>query len=195
MDLWPPEPIDGVWSPAAHRSTHQVCHVRVNGLRFFEWEPILNCTSVGRGGGGVTVVVESRACPGCQRRGTLEHILSCCLEAHWGGGWWGKGLTAGITTEVLKVISRHHLERNRFHQGRVRGVSSSFQDLLLHTTGLLPGAGHWELTDDPRKQLKFPGNVACHNTEAGHGTALRSFKAGHPLENTHTVPWENNEES
>ncbi|KAK0145691.1 hypothetical protein N1851_015413 [Merluccius polli] len=107
-------------------------------------------------------LAESPACPLCQRRGSLEHILSCCPKALGEGRYrWrhdqvlkviAETISSGITLSKQQQPARHSIafiKAGERPQHRPRQVG-----------GLLTTARDWQLKVDLGRQLKVPHTIA-----------------------------------
>ena len=135
--------------------------------------------------------VESPACALCQKRGTLEHILSCCP----------RGLSEGRYRwrhdQVLKAVA-NTISSGITHCKRLRPVRKTISFVRAgeetpatartSSSGLLAKAQDWELKVDLGKQLKFPENVAT--TSLRPDLVLTSASSKQVVLLELTVPWE-----
>lgn len=105
-------------------------------------------------------LAESPACPMCSKRGTLEHILSCCTMA------LGEGRYRWRHDQVLKTIAEAistGLEwAKQFHPSKkiiafVRGGEQVIP-ARRSPAGILISARDWQLLVDLEWQLKFPSH-------------------------------------
>ncbi|KAJ8014697.1 hypothetical protein DPEC_G00018340 [Dallia pectoralis] len=136
-------------------------------------------------------LVESPACILCLKRGTLEHIISCCSKA------LGEGRYRWRHDQVLKAIARTitcgigHCKRLRSVKKTITFVRAGEKPLLAARTtssGLLATAQDWELEVDLGKRLKFPGTAAT--TSLRPDMLLISETSKHIILLELTVPWE-----
>ncbi|XP_067284127.1 uncharacterized protein [Pseudorasbora parva] len=136
-------------------------------------------------------LVESPACTLCLRRGTLEHILSCCPKA------LGEGRYRWRHDQVLKVIANtiscgiDHCKRLRPVKNTIAFVRAGDKPPLAAratSSGLLATARDWELKADLGKQLKFPEAVATSTLRPDMLLISETSKQIVLLELT--VPWE-----
>ncbi|XP_028292553.1 uncharacterized protein LOC114455485 [Gouania willdenowi] len=134
---------------------------------------------------------ETPACPLCQRRGTLEHILSCCSKA------LGEGRYRWRHDQVLKAIA-NSICCGISHSKSLRPVKKSITfvragEKVVVTTqntspGLLATARDWVLKVDLGKQLKFPEEVA--KTTLRPDIVITSVATKQVVLLELTVPWE-----
>ncbi|KAL3970378.1 polycystin 1L2 [Sarotherodon galilaeus] len=121
--------------------------------------------------------VETPGCLLCQKRGTLEHILSCCSKA------LGEGRYRWQHVQVPKAVVDSSCSHNK-------SASQEKPAAPLRNTspGLLATANDWELRVDLAKQLKFPEAVAKTTLRPDIIVTSVVFKQVILLELT--VPWE-----
>ncbi|XP_073696141.1 uncharacterized protein [Garra rufa] len=135
-------------------------------------------------------MVETPACPLCQRRGTLEHILSCCPKALGEGRYrWRhdqvlKAVADSICSGISHSKSLHPVKTTAF----VRAGEKSTPAARGTSSGLLATARDWELSVDLGKQLKFPETVAI--TTLRPDIVLTSEASKQVIILELTVPWE-----
>ncbi|KAJ8014240.1 hypothetical protein DPEC_G00038200 [Dallia pectoralis] len=136
-------------------------------------------------------LLESPACILCLKRGTLEHIISCCSKA------LGEGRYRWRHDQVLKAIENTitcgigHCKRLRSVKKTITFVRSGEKPLLAAratSSGLLPTAQDWELDVDLGKQLNFPGTAATTSLRPDMLLISETSKQIILLELT--VPWE-----
>ncbi|KAJ8011882.1 hypothetical protein DPEC_G00062900 [Dallia pectoralis] len=105
--------------------------------------------------------VESPACPLCFKRGTLEHILSCCSKA------LGEGRYRWRHDQVLKAITEaiaagvEWAKSSRPSKQAITFIRAGEQPRPAAKTsaGLLATARDWQLLVDLEQQLKFPTHL------------------------------------
>lgn len=135
--------------------------------------------------------VESPACPLCQRKGTLEHVLSCCPVA------LGEGRYRWRHDQVLKTVANaiwDGINKNKSLRPAnktiafIRAGEKPAAASRNTTNGLLTTARDWELKVDLGRQLKFPEAVA--ETPLRPDMVLISGAAKKVVLLELTVPWE-----
>ena len=129
-------------------------------------------------------------CKLCQRRGTMEHILSCCPKALGEGRYrWRhdqvlKSLADSICTAIqnskAQVAPKQSITFVRAGQKANHQPKSS--------GGLLATARDWQLQVDLGRQLKIPANIATTSLRPDMVLTSESTKQVVLLELT--VPWE-----
>lgn len=134
--------------------------------------------------------VETPACPLCQGRGSLEHILSSCPKA------LGDGRYRWRHDQVLKVIAESisaAIVQSKCLQPPTRVISfvKAGEQPPPRTkvqAGLLGTARDWQLNVDLGKQLKFPENIV--ETTLRPDIVLLSNTSKQVVMLELTVPWE-----
>lgn len=134
--------------------------------------------------------VESPACPLCSRRGTLEHILSCCPKA------LGEGRYRWRHDQVLKAIAEaiavgvEWAKRSRPSKQAITFIRAGEQPRPAEKTsaGILATARDWQLLVDLEQQLKFPNHIVTTTLRPDIVLLSESTKQVVLLELT--VPWE-----
>ncbi|XP_074527636.1 uncharacterized protein LOC141791255 [Halichoeres trimaculatus] len=134
--------------------------------------------------------VETPACPLCQGRGSLEHILSSCPRA------LGDGRYRWRHDQVLKAVAESinaAIDQSRRLQPPTRAipfVKAGEQPPLSRKTptGLLGTARDWQLRVDLGRQLKFPENIV--ETTLRPDIILSSATSKQVVLLELTVPWE-----
>ncbi|XP_051969484.1 LOW QUALITY PROTEIN: uncharacterized protein LOC127634119 [Xyrauchen texanus] len=134
--------------------------------------------------------VESPACPLCSKRGTLEHILSCCSKA------LGEGRYRWRHDQVLKAIAEaiatgvEWAKHSRPSKQAITFVRAGEQPKPAANTsaGILATARDWQLLVDLERQLKFPNHVVTTSLRPDVVLLSESTKQVVLLELT--VPWE-----
>ncbi|XP_041848076.1 uncharacterized protein LOC121644290 [Melanotaenia boesemani] len=113
--------------------------------------------------------VETPTCTLCQKRGTLEHIFSCCLRA------LGEGRYRWIHDQFLKAVA-DAICSGINHSKSLRPVRNTITFIRAGekpgaasrntSPGLLATARDWEFKVDLGKQLKIPEVVAKTTSHA-----------------------------
>lgn len=135
-------------------------------------------------------LADTPECKLCLRRGTLEHILSCCPKALGEGRYrWRhdqvlKSLADSICTAILnsKTQAAPKQSITFIRAGQKANHQPNSQG------GLLATARDWQLQVDVGKQLKFPANIATTSLRPDMVLTSESTKQVVLLELT--VPWE-----
>lgn len=107
-------------------------------------------------------LVDTAACPLCQRKGTLEHIMSCCPKA------LGDGRYQWRHDQVLKTIAESicsgiaSCQRSKPMKKVINFIRAGEKQKTTSrtTSGLLNTAQDWQLSVDLGSQLKVPQHVA-----------------------------------
>ena len=107
-------------------------------------------------------IAENPACPLCSKRGTLEHILSCCTRA------LGDGRYRWRHDQVLKTIAEAisaglaWAKQFRPSKKTIAFVRAGDKPTPARRTsaGILMSARDWQLLVDLEHQLKFPSDIA-----------------------------------
>ncbi len=128
--------------------------------------------------------VESPACPLCFRRGTLEHILSCCTKA-LGEGWY-----RWRHYQVLKAIVEgvEWAKHSRPSKQTFIRAGEQPRPAAKTSAGILATASDWQLLVDLEQQLKFPNRIVTTTFRPNVVLLSESTKQVVLLELT--VPWE-----
>lgn len=134
--------------------------------------------------------VETPACPLCQRRGTLEHILNCCPKAlgeryyRWRHDQVLKAIADFICSGISHIKSLRPVKNTiAFIRAGERSAAAARNTF----SGLLAMAHDWELGVDLGKQLKFPEAVAKTTLRPDILTSVASKQV---ILLELTVPWE-----
>ncbi|XP_060744927.1 uncharacterized protein LOC132858560 [Tachysurus vachellii] len=135
-------------------------------------------------------LVDTPGCVLCQRKGTLEHILSCCPRA------LGEGRYRWRHDQVLKTIAENiQATINNCWKSKHPKQTISFiragekpERSARVTSGLLNTAQDWQLKVDLCRQLKFPQHVV--NTTLRPDIVLVSEGTKNLVMLELTVPWE-----
>lgn len=94
---------------------------------------------------------ETPLCSLCQKAGSLEHILNCCLRALGDGCYrWRHEQVLQVIAEVISTWitpSKHQQPTRQSQQPRSQAE------------GLLATAQEWQLMVDLGRQFKFPENI------------------------------------
>lgn len=135
--------------------------------------------------------VETPACPLCQRRGTLEHILSCCPKALGKGRyrWRHDQVQKAIAGSICGGISH---SKNVFPVKNIITFVKPGEKPLVAArntlSSLLATARDWELCVDVGRQLKFLEEVT--RTTLRPDMVLTSVATRQVILLELTVPWE-----
>ncbi|XP_061772124.1 uncharacterized protein LOC133562186 [Nerophis ophidion] len=134
--------------------------------------------------------VETPGCPLCQRRGTLEHILSCCPKALGEGRyrWRHDQVLKAIADAICRGVSHSKSLRPVKSTAFIKAGEKSTPAARNTSSGLLATARDWELSVDLGKQLKFPDVVA--KTTLRPDIVLTSVASKQVILLELTVPWE-----
>ena len=134
--------------------------------------------------------VETPACALCQRRGTLQHILSCCPKALGEGRyrWRHDQVLKAIADSIHSGISHSKSLRPVKNTAFIRAGEKPTPASRNTSSGLLATARDWELAVDLGKQLKFPEVVAT--TTLRPDIVLTSVASKQVILLELTVPWE-----
>ncbi|XP_038147774.1 uncharacterized protein LOC119787807 [Cyprinodon tularosa] len=135
-------------------------------------------------------LIESPACQLCQRKGSLEHILSCCPKALGDGRYrWrhdqvlraiADTIFTGINTSKSQPLSRSMIAFVR--------AGEKLQPSKKTQGGLLTTARDWQLLVDLGRQLRFPDYIAATTLRPDMVLSSNSTRQVVLLELT--VPWE-----
>ncbi|XP_061747756.1 uncharacterized protein LOC133545995, partial [Nerophis ophidion] len=134
--------------------------------------------------------VETPGCPLCQRRGTLEHILSCCPIALGEGRyrWRHDQVLKAIADAICRGVSHSKSLRPVKSTAFIRAGEKSTPAARDTSSSLLATARDWELSVDLGKQLKFPDVVAKRTLRPD--IVLTSVASKQVILLELTVPWE-----
>ncbi|KAI8479507.1 hypothetical protein Bbelb_373930 [Branchiostoma belcheri] len=135
-------------------------------------------------------MAETPACPLCGRRGTLEHILSCCPRA------LGEGRYRWRHDQVLRVLAASFCKAIQSSKSQMPPKKSitfvrageSAKRKPTSAGGLLATARDWQLKVDLDKQLKFPDHIVA--TSLRPDVVLWSDSTKQVIMLELTVPWE-----
>ncbi|XP_030004234.1 uncharacterized protein LOC115429122 [Sphaeramia orbicularis] len=135
-------------------------------------------------------LAESPDCPMCSKKGTLEHILSCCSMA------LGEGRYRWRHDQVLKTIAEaistgiERAKRSRPSKKTITFVRAGEQAIPARRppAGILTTARDWQLLVDLERQLKFPRHIAATTLRPDIVILSEATKQAVLLELT--VPWE-----
>ncbi len=134
--------------------------------------------------------VESPACPLCSKRGTLEHILSCCPKALREGRYrWRHDQVLKTIAEVIST-GVERAKQSRPSKQRINFVRAGEQPTATKrkSAGILTSARDWQFLVDLEKQLKFPSHIVVTTLRTDIILVSESIKQVVLLELT--VPWE-----
>ncbi|KAK0134264.1 Zinc finger BED domain-containing protein 4 [Merluccius polli] len=136
-------------------------------------------------------IAETPACPLCSKRGTLEHILSCCTRA------LGDGRYRWRHDQVLKTIAEaistglewaKHVRPSKKSIAFVRAGDKPTPVRRTSSAGILMSARDWQVLVDLEHQLKFPSHIVVTTLRPDIVLVSESTKQAVLLELT--VPWE-----
>ncbi|XP_035688709.1 LOW QUALITY PROTEIN: uncharacterized protein LOC118424272 [Branchiostoma floridae] len=135
-------------------------------------------------------LAETPSCQLCQRRGTLEHILSCCPKA------LGEGRYRWRHDQVLRVLAdtvSNAIQSSRSQQPPKKSIvfnraGEKTRQQPTSAGGLLSTARDWQLLVDLGRQLKFPEHIVATSLRPDMVLVSESTRQVVLLELT--VPWE-----
>ncbi|XP_061905517.1 uncharacterized protein LOC133651562 [Entelurus aequoreus] len=135
-------------------------------------------------------IAETPACPLCSKRGTLEHILSCCTRALGDGRYrWRHDQ---VLKTIAEAISTGLALAKQFHPSKktIAFVRAGDTPTPASRTsaGILTSAKDWQLLVDLENQLKFPSHIAVTTLRPDIVLVSESTKQAVLLELT--VLWE-----
>ena len=136
-------------------------------------------------------IAETPACPLCSKRGTLEHILSCCTRALGDGRYrWRHDQ---VLKTIAEAISAGLAWAKQFRPSKktiafVRAGDKPTPARRTSSAGILTSARDWQLLVDLEHQLKFPSHIAVTTLRPDIVLVSESTKKAVLLELT--VPWE-----
>lgn len=135
-------------------------------------------------------LVDTPECKLCQKRGTQEHILSCCPKALGEGRhrWRHDQVLRSLVDSICTAIQ--HSKTQAAPKQSISFIRLG-QKARLHqpssTGGLLAIACDWQLQVNLGKQLKFPVNITTTSLRPDMVLTSESTKQVVLLELT--VPW------
>ena len=135
-------------------------------------------------------LADTLACQLCQKRGTLEHILSCCPKALGDGRYrWchDQVLRALADTVSAAIISSKYQHTPKQSITFIR-AGEKVQHQPSSSGGLLTTARDWKLQVDLGRQLKFPEHISATSLRPDMVLTSESTKQVVLVELT--VPWE-----
>ncbi|KAK0152038.1 hypothetical protein N1851_006609 [Merluccius polli] len=130
-------------------------------------------------------------CKLCQKRGTLEHILSSCSKALGEGRYrWRHDQVLKALADSICMAIQHSKTQAAPKQSItfIRAGQKEQHHRPSSTGGLLTTARDWQLQVDLVRQLKFPGNITATSLCPDMVLTSESTKQVVILELT--VPWE-----
>ena len=135
-------------------------------------------------------LAETPACPLCQRRGSLEHILSCCPKALGEGRYhWRHDQVLRVIADVISTgISFSRQQQPAKHSITFVKAGEKGERCPRQTGGLLATARDWQQKVDLGRQLKFPSTIA--ETTLRPDMVLMSETTRQVVLLELTVPWE-----
>ncbi|XP_062872774.1 uncharacterized protein LOC134334411 [Trichomycterus rosablanca] len=135
-------------------------------------------------------MADTAACQLCERRATLEHILSCCPKALGEGRYrWRHDQVLRALADTLSIAisnCRYQPPRKKLITFVRAGEQAQHQPGSFG--GLLTTARDWELQVDLGKQLKFPEHILA--TALRPDVVLTSESTKQVVLVELTVPWE-----
>ena len=135
-------------------------------------------------------IADTPSCPLCSKRGTLEHILSCCKTSLTEGRYrWRHD-------QVLKAIAGAidtGIERAKKFQPTKRTITfvragERPKQLKKTSAGILASARDWRMLVDLEQQLRFPSHIIATNLRPDIVLTSDSTRQAVLIELT--VPWE-----
>ncbi|GAA6088928.1 uncharacterized protein LOC109140547, partial [Tachysurus ichikawai] len=135
-------------------------------------------------------LVDTPGCVLCQRKGTLEHILSCCPRALREGRyrWRHDQVLITIAESIQATINNCWKSKNPKQTISFIRAGEKPERSARVTSGLLNTAQDWQLKVDLCRQLKFPQHVV--NTTLRPDIVLVSEATKNLVMLELTVPWE-----
>ncbi|XP_062848878.1 ankyrin repeat domain-containing protein 26 isoform X2 [Trichomycterus rosablanca] len=135
-------------------------------------------------------MADTAACQLCERRATLEHILSCCPKALGEGRYrWRHDQVLRALADTLSIaISNCRYQPPRKKLITFVRAGEQAQHQPGSSGGLLTTARDWELQVDLGKQLKFPEHILA--TALRPDVVLTSESTKQVVLVELTVPWE-----
>ena len=134
--------------------------------------------------------VDTPSCPLCLRRGTQEHILSCCLKALREGcyTWHHDQVLKAITDTIFTIITQNKPLRPAMQAIAFIRAGEKPKPQPRGTVGLLGTTPDWQMKADLGKQLRFPEHIA--ETTLRPDKVLFSDSLKQIVLLQLTVPWE-----
>ncbi|XP_039504261.1 uncharacterized protein LOC120460516 [Pimephales promelas] len=135
-------------------------------------------------------LVDSPACQLCQKRGSLEHILSCCPKALGDGRyrWRHDQILKAVADAIcigINISKQHHPTKSAIAFVR---AGEKPQPPRKTQGGVLAKARDWHLLVDLGTQLRFPDTIAV--TTLRPDMVLMSAASKQVVLLELTVPWE-----
>ena len=134
--------------------------------------------------------VDAPSCPLCLRRGTLEHILSCCSKALREGRytWRHDQVLKAIAETIFTSITQNKPLRPARQAIAFIRAGEKPKPKPRGAAGLLGTAPDWQMKADLGKQLGFPEHIA--ETTLRPDIVLFSDSTKQVVLLELTVPWE-----
>lgn len=134
--------------------------------------------------------VDAPSCPLCLRRGTLEHILSCCSKALGEGRytWRHDQVLKAIAETIFTSITQNKPLRPARQAIAFIRAGEKPKPKPRGAAGLLGTAPDWQMKADLGKQLKFPEQIV--ETTLRPDIVLFSDSTKQVVLLELTVPWE-----
>lgn len=135
-------------------------------------------------------LVDTPGCALCQRKGTLEHILSCCPKALGECRYrcWHDRVLKTIAESIqVSIISCRRSKPSKQTISFIRAGEKPGRSSRV-ASGLLNTAQDWQLEVDLGRQLKFPQHVV--KTSLRPDNVLVSEATRNLVMLELTVPWE-----
>ncbi|XP_063080140.1 uncharacterized protein LOC134470047 [Engraulis encrasicolus] len=135
-------------------------------------------------------LTNSPVCQLCQKRGSLEHILSCCSKALGDGRyrWRHDQVLRAIADTICTGISVSKGQQPTKSAIAFVRAGEKPQPSKKTQGGLLTTARDWQLLVDLGRQLRFPDNIA--STTLRPDMVLTSTSSRQVVLLELTVPWE-----
>lgn len=136
-------------------------------------------------------LADTPECKLCQKRGTLEHILSSCSRALGEGRYrWRHDRVLKVLADSICTAIQHSKTQAAPKQTItfIRVGQKEQHQRPRPIGGLLSTARDWQLQVDLGRQLKFPGNITATSLRPDMVLTSESTKQVVILELT--VPWE-----
>ena len=133
---------------------------------------------------------ETPSCPLCSKRGTLEHILSCCKTALADGRYrWRHDQVLKAIAEAIAISTERSKKLKPTNQ-KITFVRAGEQPKPSKKTsaGILASAKDWRMLVDLDKQLRFPSHIVA--TRLRPDIVLSSDSTRQVVLLELTVPWE-----
>ncbi|XP_076844394.1 uncharacterized protein LOC143489330 [Brachyhypopomus gauderio] len=135
-------------------------------------------------------LADTAACQLCQKRATLEHILSCCPKALGEGRyrWRHDQVLRALADTLSLAISNCRYQHTPKHTITFVRAGEMAQHQTGSSGGLLTTARDWKINVDLGRQLKFPEYITATSLRPDMVLISESTKQVVLVELT--VPWE-----